>query len=207
MRLPALGCAEHVEHMRHGHQIHLGAELGQCSLVAEGPVRPEIGHPNTLLEGARRRDDLAENVRNSSVGKRARVVSLELRHQIPFATRHVNRAAASARLDASHLADQRRPLIQRVEDLTVHGIDGGPQASEFAGHPCILGLFRFSFRHFTRIALPAVSCPTPAHRTPTASSAQRYVGRRHKTEFEDSKDGDAQEWETNIQPTQNRLTP
>ena len=98
--------AEHIAHMPDRQEVDLGAKLSQCRLVAERPLRPQIGHPDTLLQGASGGNDFAKHVGNACGGKGARVLLDQLGNEVALPAGHVDWAVRSRGLDPAYLTDK-----------------------------------------------------------------------------------------------------
>ena len=91
--------------------------------VREGPLGPEEGDRDELLEREARADDLAEHSADRRPGKRAGPLRLEAREERGLALGIVQRDDPGGALDLPNFLGDPRALGEQVEELVVEGVD------------------------------------------------------------------------------------
>jgi hypothetical protein len=127
----ALHGGEHFGDALHRDQPRVVAELLARRLVGEGALRPQVGDPYRLLEGARGGDDLAEHRRDAGVGKRPLVGTAERLHDAPLARGLVDGAPRFPLELADPLHDP-GTFVEPAQDLAIDAVDALAQALETA---------------------------------------------------------------------------
>ena len=101
------------------------AELVARGEVGEGPLGPQEGHAQRLLQAEAGAHDFLEDRAHRRIREGAAVLALEPGEDLPFALGRVEegfRRGGSFQLP--HLGRQARPPVEQGQYLVVHGIDG-----------------------------------------------------------------------------------
>jgi hypothetical protein len=121
-RLASLHRIEDLLEGGHRTRFGLGAELLPHRQVREGPLGPQKGDGEALLQCAGRGDDLAKDGAECIARERARVPGRQTLDDVALPCSAIHEEA-SFPLDATHLLAQARTRVQAVEDLPIHRVD------------------------------------------------------------------------------------
>ena len=124
----ALAEVEHLGDVRRRDEVGQRPELTDGRLVTERALGSEERDAHHLFERPRRRDDLAEDVRDALFGERSRIRRRETGDQVALARRDVDGGAAVARLELTDLLHETRAQVQAIEQLAIDLVDRRAQS-------------------------------------------------------------------------------